>query len=1275
MAGTRDHLDVRTLDALGISSPFDDDPRGAMRLRSQPGPWMARPESPVVEPGEAESWDDATISEAKVVYDGRTYHLWYAGRRRGPPGLKMPMDLGYATSDDGVDWSKHEANPVLVRGPVGSYDENMITAPYVLYDGEGFRIWYSAVDFGGNWSINYATSPDGVNWRKHEANPLLVETHDGRWDSVYIAEPVVLYNGSHYEMWYNGASGNTETLIGYATSPDGIRWTRYEGNRPVLQVGPERAWDDFAVARAYVSYDGEQYKMWYEGHDSSTWRIGYATSPDGIHWERSADNPIVDLGPEGTWDSIVASEPYVLFDGSTYRLWHSGYDGDKYRVGLVTAPAVYDEGGTYVSASVVAQEPVAWGMLTYDLSLPEGTAVQLEVATSDDGETWGEWTVAATEAISGVQSIDLLALDLPRSRALRYRATLATSDPAVSPLVREITIVEAIPDFALSLAHGQDWDAVVQSGSGLEVLLTIETLGGFSEPVALAVEDLPEGLTASFKPAGVQPPEFAMLALDAAPGVRAGTYPLTLTATSGDLVHAIALSLTIIQPTPTATSTSTTTPTPTATSTPEATNTPTPTQTPLPTATPLLTPVPQLPATPPTPAQRLAGPETFWMGIGLAVACITLALVWWGVLLISERRRALIFTGDMRRPLWRRKIWGVLLLLPALWGLYTSWQYVAQRRATGEAYPLPLGPGAHATGSETDAPTALPSATPVALGEIYVAGIAASGMTVDEVRRAVEAEAIALHRRTVTVRYLDRTASLRTEELDPRTNLDEIVAQAVALGAEQDASGVLRLRNPETQDVHFPLTTTFDVDLLASWVQALADEIDTSAVEHDLDEDTVTLTRGQPGARLDVEEGIQRLEAALTDPAIDEVELSVTRIPPRDWDDDEIQLSISRAAAAWTTPPELASSQAITLPFDAERWIGPTSPAADWYPTRTMTGYAFLPGRVGWTLDVTATQQALRAALDGDAPQVSVGVVTDVLPAALTLTDVYPLLLDIAGHFDGFTGFYVQDLATGDEIRHHTYVTTSGMSMIKPAIMATAYRSITRPYDAELQDAMSQMIAHSINEKSNYVILQIGGGDFQAGLERINETLRDLGMHQTYIRQAYRTEKGPFYDPIPIPERLPAAVPPEDQVNLWPDTAMQTSLSDQVILFEALYRCTEGEGRLLAAYPHLTPQDCWEMLDLLKTNPTRTFLGPGFADDVPMAHKNGFGGGSATDERMNVGLIWPPDGRPYLVGLYQWDDQDWIHWLRVWPQQIEFSTTLYNYFTMPGPQPAPPRPD
>ena len=67
MAGQRDHLDVRSLDALGTPYGFDDDPQGSIRLRSQPGPWTTHPQSPVIEPGTEGEWDDAVISEAKVI--------------------------------------------------------------------------------------------------------------------------------------------------------------------------------------------------------------------------------------------------------------------------------------------------------------------------------------------------------------------------------------------------------------------------------------------------------------------------------------------------------------------------------------------------------------------------------------------------------------------------------------------------------------------------------------------------------------------------------------------------------------------------------------------------------------------------------------------------------------------------------------------------------------------------------------------------------------------------------------------------------------------------------------------------------------------------------------------------------------------------------------------------------------------------------------------------------------------------------------------------------
>lgn len=91
MRGERQSLDVRTLDALGTPYGLDQDERGAMRLRSQPGAWTPHPDNPVMVPGEAGAWDDAVISEAKVVWHDGMFHMWYAGRWRDPQGSAVVL--------------------------------------------------------------------------------------------------------------------------------------------------------------------------------------------------------------------------------------------------------------------------------------------------------------------------------------------------------------------------------------------------------------------------------------------------------------------------------------------------------------------------------------------------------------------------------------------------------------------------------------------------------------------------------------------------------------------------------------------------------------------------------------------------------------------------------------------------------------------------------------------------------------------------------------------------------------------------------------------------------------------------------------------------------------------------------------------------------------------------------------------------------------------------------------------------------------------------------
>ena len=232
-------------------------------------------------------------------------------------------------------WEKYPHNPVLEMGPIGTWDDVGVFQPGVLFDGMEYRMWYSG-DNGSNTRIGVATSPDGIAWTKHVANPVIQLGGSGAWDDFKLFDAHVLFDGTEYRMWFGGHDG-TRARIGTATSLDGIVWVKYEGN-PVLDVGPDGSWDDVEVRHPSVFFDGMEYRMWYRGDDGSNFRIGYATSPDGIVWTRDAGNPHLDVGPSGAWDDRHVNTPEVLFDGTEYVQWYTGRSRQVTKIGYATSP-------------------------------------------------------------------------------------------------------------------------------------------------------------------------------------------------------------------------------------------------------------------------------------------------------------------------------------------------------------------------------------------------------------------------------------------------------------------------------------------------------------------------------------------------------------------------------------------------------------------------------------------------------------------------------------------------------------------------------------------------------------------------------------------------------------------------------------------------------------------------------------------------------------------------------------------------------------------------
>ncbi|NQV03771.1 MAG: hypothetical protein HQ542_14065 [Bacteroidia bacterium] len=228
-----------------------------------------------------------------------------------------------------TSWVKYEDNPVLQ--PFGTWAATDVSAPCVIYEEGVYKMWFSgSTDLISGSQIGYATSSDGITWNPND-DPVILSGAPGAWDEEKNHPNVLHVNDTTYLMWFSGSSDgfNWEISIGYATSPDGIAWTVLPD--PVLEKGDPGSWEENAVYKPAVYFDGINYMMWYNGYEGTEItdpdRVGYATSTDGINWIKdTAHNPVMNLeDPDTFFDTWVQSN-CVLFMEGEYRMWFEGWD-------------------------------------------------------------------------------------------------------------------------------------------------------------------------------------------------------------------------------------------------------------------------------------------------------------------------------------------------------------------------------------------------------------------------------------------------------------------------------------------------------------------------------------------------------------------------------------------------------------------------------------------------------------------------------------------------------------------------------------------------------------------------------------------------------------------------------------------------------------------------------------------------------------------------------------------------------------------------------------
>ncbi len=246
--------------------------------------------------------------------------------------------IGYATSSNGADWIVEDSNVLAGNGNTS----NSVTAPSVIKDADEadpqkrYKMWFTqgrtdsresdidplladitAGDFGiadafgilaGNRTvIGYATSPDGINWTP--PGPAVLAGGGGPLDSVGDAS-VIKNSATDYEMWYTRTQTNLnqaklQTIANEIKTLDPLALFNTLRDEGLAAFIIDLAALDISTLKSLLS--------------GNSVVIGYASSADGINWTPQTTPDLA--GGGSPWSSVAA--PTVVKTGSTYEMWYT----------------------------------------------------------------------------------------------------------------------------------------------------------------------------------------------------------------------------------------------------------------------------------------------------------------------------------------------------------------------------------------------------------------------------------------------------------------------------------------------------------------------------------------------------------------------------------------------------------------------------------------------------------------------------------------------------------------------------------------------------------------------------------------------------------------------------------------------------------------------------------------------------------------------------------------------------------------------------------------
>ncbi|HMF32055.1 MAG TPA: hypothetical protein VKK79_11600, partial [Candidatus Lokiarchaeia archaeon] len=236
---------------------------------------------------------------------------------------------------------RYSENPILRHGECG-WKESQINDPLVVRDIQNpdkllmFFTGMAAPTAKGKFSIGLATADlsNPYVWTENPTNPVLTPSDRGHWDDWWVwATDCHLINNEYY-LFYIGVDHKFSTYkIGLASSPDGLHWTRMNKGKPILV--PTKS--EVHVAYPSLIFENNIWYMFYQWRDrKGPAGVKLATHAEGTAWDKwkKAQIPILSRGSPGSFDEKYIEGQQILKVGSDYILLYHAFNGVHWTEGL-----------------------------------------------------------------------------------------------------------------------------------------------------------------------------------------------------------------------------------------------------------------------------------------------------------------------------------------------------------------------------------------------------------------------------------------------------------------------------------------------------------------------------------------------------------------------------------------------------------------------------------------------------------------------------------------------------------------------------------------------------------------------------------------------------------------------------------------------------------------------------------------------------------------------------------------------------------------------------